>query len=152
MNQLLRIGLKVLTIEETNMNTFNNQFEMISALLDGFTVLANTGEKYFMVDKHLNVEYRNDDIIETETLPDYKTSKIYLERWHNDLTMSCDGDFDNAILCHVGDDIRLVTGYCEKTDRYVLINKDDCFTGEYVKANECNPVTSLNSLKQFMKM
>ena len=113
MNQLLRIGLKVLTIEDIKMNKFENQLEMVRALFeDGCIIIANTGEKYFMVEQQLNVEDSEEhEIIETNTLPDYRTSKIYLDRWHNDLKISDDGDFDDAILCHVGEDIRLVVGY-----------------------------------------
>jgi hypothetical protein len=106
--------------------------------------------KFYVSENFLMMEDSDGSITDTLMLPVYQDCKFYIERWHDGLKMSCDGDFDDAILCHVGDDIRLVTGYCEKTDRYILIDKDDSFGGEFFSAENVYPVT-FNDVSRFIK-
>jgi hypothetical protein len=137
------------TFGDLKMNKFKTQLEMVTALfVENETIVDDNGRRYFVdIDRLCEI---TDECRTTNILPNFQDCKIFIERWHDGLNMNGDGDFDDAILCHVCDDIRLVTGYCEKSDRYILIDKNDCYGGEYANADNVNPVT-FNDVSRFIK-
>ncbi len=124
------------------MNKFETLQEMIKVLFEeGETIIRNDGVKFYISENFLMMEEPNGDISDTLMLPVYQDCKFYIERWHDGLKIDAEGSFDKEILCHVGDDIRLVTGYCEISDRYILIEQHESYSCDYANADDVKPVT-----------